>query len=68
MAGHCRDCGRYFNQRFPGILPYYHSTEVYSRYVFQKHMDKICRKTLAEREWMEEIVRMWRYTRNNGVT
>jgi transposase len=46
----CRDCRRYFNQRFPGILPYYRSTEVYRRYVFQKHMDGICSKTLAERE------------------
>jgi len=46
----CRDCQRYFNQRFPGILPYYRSTEVYRRYVFQKHMDGICSKTLALRE------------------
>ncbi|MBD3277704.1 MAG: ISL3 family transposase [Candidatus Aegiribacteria sp.] len=47
---YCRDCGRYFNQRFPGILPYYRSTEVYRRYVFQNHHDGICSKTLAERE------------------
>lgn len=46
----CRNCGRYFNQRFPGILPYYRSTEVYRRYVFRDHMDGICSKTLAERE------------------
>lgn len=46
----CRICGRYFNQRFPGILPYYRSTEVYRRCVFRDHMDGICSKTLAERE------------------
>ena len=46
----CRDCERYFNQRFPGILPYYRSTEAYRRYVFRNHMDGVCSKTLAERE------------------
>ena len=46
----CRGCGRYFNQRFPGVLPYRRSTEVYRRRVFSDHMDGICSKTLAERE------------------
>lgn len=46
----CRECARYFNQRFPGILPYHRSTEVFRRRVFRDHMDGICSKTLAERE------------------
>jgi transposase len=46
----CRDCGRYFNQRFPGIQPRRRSTEVYRRHVFNDHMDGICSKTLAARE------------------
>lgn len=46
----CKDCGRYFNQRFPGILPRRRSTEVYRRHVFINHLDGVCSKTLAERE------------------
>jgi transposase len=46
----CRSCSRYFNQRFPGVLPYRKSTEVYRRRVFSDHMDGICSKTLAARE------------------
>ncbi len=46
----CRGCGRYFNQRFPGIQPWRHSTEAFRRQVFKNHLEGICRKTLAERE------------------
>lgn len=46
----CRDCGRYFNQRFPGLSPWRHSTEAYRRQLFRDHHQGICRKTLAERE------------------
>ena len=46
----CRACGGYFNQRFPGVLPRYRSTEVYRRHIFRNHMDGISSKTLAERE------------------
>jgi transposase len=46
----CRQCGRYFNQRFPGILPRRRSTEPFRRQVFSQHFDGICRKTLAERQ------------------
>lgn len=37
---HCRGCGRYFWQRFPGILPRKRSTEPFRRYV--------CLKTTTE--------------------
>lgn len=46
----CRSCGRYFNQRFPGIQPRRRSTEVYRRHVINDHRDGICSKTLAKRE------------------
>lgn len=45
----CNLCGRYFNDRFPGILPYRRSTEAFRREIFHKHRDGICQKTLADR-------------------
>lgn len=45
----CKSCARYFNERFPGILPYRRSTEAFRREVFYKHHDGICQKTLAHR-------------------
>lgn len=45
----CRSCGKYFNDRFPGILPYRRSTEAFRREVFYKHHDGICQKVLAGR-------------------
>ena len=45
----CKSCGRYFNERFPGILPYRRSTEAFRKEVFWKHQDGICQKTLAHR-------------------
>lgn len=45
----CHSCGRYFNERFPGILPYRRSTEAFRKEVFFKHHDGICQKTLAVR-------------------
>ncbi len=48
----CLDCGRYFNQRFPGVQPRRRSTEAFRRQVFQQHMDGICRKSLAESQHM----------------
>jgi transposase len=47
---HCLECGRYFNQRFPGILPRRRNTEAFRRCIYLKHLDGIDRKTLAERE------------------
>jgi transposase len=45
----CRTCGKYFNDRFPGILPYRRSTQAFRREVFRHHYDGICQKTLSER-------------------
>ncbi len=43
----CLGCGKYFNQRFPGIQPRRRSTEAFRHEVFKSHFDGICRKTLA---------------------
>lgn len=45
---HCRDCGRYFRQRFDGILPYQRSTEALKRQVYRQHTDGVSRKRLAQ--------------------
>lgn len=45
----CRQCGRYFNDRFPGILPYRRTTQAFRREVFQRHYDGVCGKTISER-------------------
>lgn len=45
----CLDCGRYFHQRFPGILPGRRATEGYRREIFEQHRDGICQARLAER-------------------
>ena len=45
----CKECGRGFRQRFPGILPGRRSTEPLHRQVFQQHWDGISRSRLAER-------------------
>ncbi len=45
----CLGCKRYFNQRFPGILPYKRATENFRRDIFQQHHDGITQKTLAHR-------------------
>lgn len=46
---HCQDCGRYFRQRFPGILPGRHATEAFRKEVVTTHMDGICQSRLAKR-------------------
>jgi transposase len=46
----CLDCGRYFHQRFPGILPYRRSTEGFRKEVFEQHRTGICQQTLAEQK------------------
>jgi len=47
---HCLVCGRYFNQRFPAILPRRRSTEPFRQQIFWQHFDGICRKRLAARQ------------------
>lgn len=63
---HCRDCGRYFWQRFPGILPRRRATEPFRRSVFVRHWDGVSRSRLSQRErigpatverWFEDYLR-----------
>jgi transposase len=46
----CLGCGKYFNQRFPGIMPRLRTTELFRRQVFWQHFDGISRKRLSERQ------------------
>ncbi len=46
----CRDCGRIFWQRFPGILPYKRATEAFRRFVSLRHWDGVSRSRLGRRE------------------
>ena len=46
---HCRACGRYFRQRFPGVLPYQRATESFKAEVCMDHHGGISQKTLGER-------------------
>jgi transposase len=45
---HCRACGRYFRQRFDGILPWQRSSEALKRQVYRQHTQGISRRSLAE--------------------
>jgi transposase len=44
----CKDCGRYFNQRFPGVLPYRRYSEAYRKYVCQWHREGVSQSSLAQ--------------------
>jgi transposase len=46
----CRQCGRTFWQRFPGVLPRKRATEPFRRSVFFRHFDGISRSRLGRRE------------------
>ena len=46
----CLGCGRYFRQRFPGILEYQRSSEAYQKTVYCQHRDGINRTRLGKRE------------------
>lgn len=62
----CRDCGRSFWQRFPGILPRKRATEPFRRSVFVAHYDGVNRSRLGRREgiggatverWFQDFLR-----------
>jgi transposase len=62
---HCKSCGRYFNQRFPGIGKGRRSTEPFRRQIFQAHHGGISQRTLGQRErlgsatverWYQELL------------
>jgi transposase len=44
----CRDCGRYFNQRFPGIKPYQRATERLKQEVAHYHNEGVSQSSLAK--------------------
>ena len=46
----CLECGRYFRERFPGILPCQRSSEAFQRMIFRQHLDGINRSRLGRRE------------------
>ncbi|MDW8356232.1 MAG: ISL3 family transposase, partial [Bryobacterales bacterium] len=46
----CRDCGRGFRQRFPGIQPWQRASEAFQRQIFRLHLDGINRSLLGRRE------------------
>jgi len=61
----CKSCGRYFNERFPGVGPSRRSTEPFRRQIFQAHHHGISQRTLSERErlgsatverWYQELL------------
>lgn len=61
----CQDCGKYFNQRFQGILPRKRATEQFRREVAKRHHDGVTQKTLSERlrvscstieKWYQELI------------
>ena len=45
----CKDCGRYFREYFPGLLPFKRSTEGFRRQVYALHRDGISQSTLNQR-------------------
>jgi transposase len=47
---YCRQCGRYFRQRLPGILPGLHASEAFRQAVFRQHLDGVSRRRLSLRE------------------
>jgi transposase len=62
---HCKSCGRYFNQRFPGIGAGRRSTEPFRRQIFQAHHGGVSQRTLGQRErlgsatverWYQELL------------
>ena len=62
----CKDCGRTFWQRFPGILPHKRASEPFRRSVFVNHYDGVNRSRLARREqiggatverWFQDFLR-----------
>jgi len=47
---HCQQCGKYFRERFPGILPCQRASEAYQEMIFRDHLDGINRSRLGRRE------------------
>lgn len=45
----CLECKRYFNQRFPGVLPRRRSSEPFRKQVAMQHHDGVTQHTLSKR-------------------
>jgi transposase len=63
----CLGCKKYFNQRFPGILPRRRASEPFRREVFKQHHEGITQRTLAQRlrigvatieRWYQDLVQL----------
>jgi transposase len=72
----CRECGRSFWQRFPGVLPHKRATEPFRRSIYLKHWDGISRSRLGQREgigsatverWFEDFLRRAQAERSGAV-
>jgi len=72
----CRDCKRYFCQRFPGILPRKRATEAFRRSIFVHHWDGASRSRLSERQrissatverWFEDFLEREAAERSNAA-
>ena len=46
---HCRSCGRYFNQQFPGIVKYQRATERLKKQLCEQHSQGISQTDLSRR-------------------
>jgi transposase len=64
---YCISCGRYFNQRFAGVLKYKRSTEAFRREVYEKHkaghtQSYLCESlgigTATVERWFHEYLKM----------
>jgi transposase len=44
----CRSCGKYFNQRLPGVRPRFRSSEPFREEVAVKHKHGICKSVLGQ--------------------
>lgn len=44
---YCNNCGKYFNQRFPGILKYQRATDKLKELVFHQHTKGVSQKDIA---------------------
>ena len=54
----CKDCGRSFWQRLPGILPRKRATEPFRRSVFVAHFDGVNRSRLGQRADRFHVIRL----------
>jgi len=59
----CRDCGKYFNQRLPGVQPYQRSTEPFKDEVSMKHHDGVSVIKVSQRLGLGEAT-VGRYYRS----